>query len=71
MIAIAVTIMISVPAALEGEIGTAAVVDPDAPIVRSPAVTFTARTLAALLGQTRPTWAIRGTVMPLAVVRRA
>ena len=69
MIAIMVAISVTtVAAAFYREIRPAAMIDPDAPAVRTPAVAFTAGRLAALLHQPRPPSPIDRTVVAITVV---
>jgi hypothetical protein len=68
---VAVTVPIPIPVAAAGfdhEVSPAAVVDPNAPPVRAPAVALGAGGVAALFHQPGP--AVCWTVVPLAVVRR-
>ena len=65
------TVMIAVAsAAFEGEIGATAMVNPDAPVIRTPAVAFAAGGLASLLNQLDSAWS-RGTIVPSTIVRGA
>src|SRR6185436_19809585 len=60
----------SVLVVIDGKIGAAAAVHPDAATVKSPAVALIAGRVAALLQQAHSTARIRRTIVPAPVIRR-
>ena len=69
---VAITVVIPVPTAafFDREVAPAAVIHPNAPVIRAPTVAFGAGRFAMLIHQLGSARPIRRTIVPLAVVRR-